>query len=222
MSVGSAASLSAGLALAPMPAAAQASEQTRIVQQALADGGYQPGDIDGLYGDMTKAAIEAFQRDAGLAVTGQITPGLVQQLTNPQPREIEITGKSGCFVLSPNPRPQETVEWDGACVSGRPDGEGTMVWRFRRNGAEAISSLRGTLVQGRVNGRAVYLAPDGSEYDGDWVDGKPNGQGAFRSAQGYVYEGGWRNGLPHGQGRWDSGVGDVFEGRWVDGSPDRS
>jgi len=40
------------------------------VQQALQDQGYFNGDVDGLFGPATGAAIEAYQSDKGLAVTG--------------------------------------------------------------------------------------------------------------------------------------------------------
>ncbi len=40
------------------------------VQQALRDQGYFDGDVDGLLGPATGAALEAYQRDKGLKVTG--------------------------------------------------------------------------------------------------------------------------------------------------------
>lgn len=50
------------------------------VQQDLANDGYYQGPIDGVIGPGTRAAIAAFQRDNGLAVTGTITPGLLNLL----------------------------------------------------------------------------------------------------------------------------------------------
>ncbi len=43
------------------------------VQQALADAGYDPGNIDGELGPQSKSAIAKFQRENGLTVTGRIT-----------------------------------------------------------------------------------------------------------------------------------------------------
>ena len=43
------------------------------VQQALANAGYDPGQIDGELGPQSKSAIASFQRENGLAVTGRIT-----------------------------------------------------------------------------------------------------------------------------------------------------
>lgn len=50
------------------------------LQRALAQAGYNPGPADGLMGPGTRAAIEAFQRDQGLSVTGTPTAALYQAL----------------------------------------------------------------------------------------------------------------------------------------------
>jgi peptidoglycan hydrolase-like protein with peptidoglycan-binding domain len=50
------------------------------VQEALNDLGYEAGPEDGRFGRQTASAIRAFQRDHGLAVTGEISPPLVRRL----------------------------------------------------------------------------------------------------------------------------------------------
>ena len=50
------------------------------VQAALARQGYYQGPIDGIVGPGTRSAIAGYQRDNGLAVTGTITNGLVNDL----------------------------------------------------------------------------------------------------------------------------------------------
>ena len=50
------------------------------VQAALARQGYYQGPIDGIVGPGTRSAIAGYQRDNGLAVTGTITDGLVNNL----------------------------------------------------------------------------------------------------------------------------------------------
>lgn len=47
-----------------------AQETMQKVQQALKDQGHYAGAVDGFFGRKTQAALEAFQRDSGLAVTG--------------------------------------------------------------------------------------------------------------------------------------------------------
>jgi N-acetylmuramoyl-L-alanine amidase len=45
-------------------------EQTKLVQQQLANFGYYDGKIDGFYNDTTKEAITEFQKDKGINATG--------------------------------------------------------------------------------------------------------------------------------------------------------
>ncbi|MDX2102141.1 MAG: peptidoglycan-binding protein [Alphaproteobacteria bacterium] len=52
----------------------------RRVQQALTALGLNPGPVDGVDGPRTQAAVSAYQRQAGLPVTGRITRSLVQRL----------------------------------------------------------------------------------------------------------------------------------------------
>jgi uncharacterized protein YceK len=55
-------------------------KMVREIQQRLTDRGYEPGPIDGLFGGKTRAAIQAFQRDKGLAPDGQATHQLLEAL----------------------------------------------------------------------------------------------------------------------------------------------
>lgn len=59
---------------------AMGKEDVRRAQQLLAEQGYQPGPIDGIYGPRTKAAVERFEQARGLPVTGRITTGLIDRL----------------------------------------------------------------------------------------------------------------------------------------------
>jgi cytoskeletal protein RodZ len=44
------------------------------LQQALASAGYEPGSVDGSYGEQTAAAVTAFQQDNGLVADGVVGP----------------------------------------------------------------------------------------------------------------------------------------------------
>lgn len=48
----------------------------RLMQELLAELGYDPGPADGILGERTVAAVKAYQRNAGLTVDGQITESL--------------------------------------------------------------------------------------------------------------------------------------------------
>lgn len=52
----------------------------RGIQRHLAELGHLSGAVDGIYGPQTKAAIERFQKAAGLDVTGRPSPALLAQL----------------------------------------------------------------------------------------------------------------------------------------------
>ena len=77
---------------------------TRSIQQQLTERGLQPGPIDGIAGDNTRRAIEAFERQQGLSVTGQISPSLAQQLAGAQRRTPPAQP-----ALTPAPQPSPTT-----------------------------------------------------------------------------------------------------------------
>lgn len=52
----------------------------RRVQSALRERGYDVGPVDGVYGPRTANALQSFQEDAGLAVTGTVTSELLAAL----------------------------------------------------------------------------------------------------------------------------------------------
>jgi peptidoglycan hydrolase-like protein with peptidoglycan-binding domain len=58
----------------PMPAETGMSEaQRRQVQEALSRLGYYQGDVDGIFGRLTRDAIRRFQKDIGAEATGRLT-----------------------------------------------------------------------------------------------------------------------------------------------------
>jgi len=63
----------------PRPAQ-QWSQLTLDVQNALTALGYDPGPVDGLFGPRTRAAIEIFERERELRVTGNVSSELLAQL----------------------------------------------------------------------------------------------------------------------------------------------
>ena len=50
------------------------------LQSQLAARGYDPGPIDGMMGERTRAAIRAYQRDRQMSVDGQVSQALVASL----------------------------------------------------------------------------------------------------------------------------------------------
>lgn len=76
------------------------SKATSAIQRKLAEIGYEPGPLDGVLGNMTRAAIMAYQYDNGLRVTGVASETLLRNM---------IFGVSGVNADSDNtPVPDET------------------------------------------------------------------------------------------------------------------
>ncbi len=55
------------------------------IQKKLADLGYNPGQLDGIWGQKTKEAVKAFQRDNGLAASGEIDQATKAKLDSKTP-----------------------------------------------------------------------------------------------------------------------------------------
>ena len=65
------------------------SQRVLAVQRALGDFGYGPLKATGVYGPETVAAIERFERERKLPVSGQITPRLMRELAALTGRPLE-------------------------------------------------------------------------------------------------------------------------------------
>jgi MORN repeat len=117
----------------------------------------------------------------------------------------------GCKVWNPNPQPNETVRWSGACANGFAHGRGAAQW-FRGN--LPFESDEGEWREGRQTGFGSQVWPSG-RYDGEIIDGMPNGRGTL-IFQGVRYEGEVRDGKPNGIGTLSNAAGTV-RGFWKEG-----
>ena len=98
--------IGAGVVLAQVretPVDAMAPQQRlayiRGIQEALATHGYAPGPADGVIGPRTVRAIEAYQGDAGLAVTGRATKELLDHLKFARPEVTRGGGRPALDLL---------------------------------------------------------------------------------------------------------------------------
>ncbi len=145
----------------------------------------------------------------------QATPPGAPQKQAVSPVEVHwLQDKRGCKFANPTPKPNESVTWSGACADGYMQGKGVL--QFSADGKPG-ARYEGTLTKGRLTGRGVLRAPDGSTYDGDWVDGKQDGYGAYTAADGSRYEGAWTAGQPDGPGSYRPAKGEPIRGVWENG-----
>lgn len=73
----------------PLAALIAPSQQMLAVQRSLADYGYGPLKASGVYDPATKAAIEKFERDRRLPVTGVLSADLIRELSAVTGRPLE-------------------------------------------------------------------------------------------------------------------------------------
>ena len=83
------------------------SQTTLEVQRLLSELGYSPGPIDGLYGEKTKTAIKAYQRDAEATIDGTVSDALLRSLRQEKTVERVATDSK---ILETVPEREAVVE----------------------------------------------------------------------------------------------------------------
>ena len=121
---------------------------TTTLQQALADGGYYEGEVDGVYGPETVAAVEALQKANGLPQTGTLDKATEQALRD------ELAAKGGAAAqqeTASTAAVQQTLKlagyWDGP-VDGQWTDELT-------DALEALQEDLGVEVTGTVDAATI-------------------------------------------------------------------
>lgn len=92
-------------------------DQVRQMQQALKDKGHDPGDIDGVMGAKTKAALKDFQKAEGLKETGMLDKDTKSKL-GMEGTKSSSTGTSGSPSASPATAPSTGGSTGGGTSSG--------------------------------------------------------------------------------------------------------
>lgn len=130
------------------------SQTITAIQKRLTESGYEPGPVDGVIGDMTRAAIMAYQHDRGLSVTGEGSSGLLKNM---------ILGDSvGETLQTASPSvPEETKTLVKAVQNaltklGYRPGQVDGVWgATTRKAIEKFELARKLDVKGRISGRLM-------------------------------------------------------------------
>ncbi|SMF36879.1 Uncharacterized conserved protein [Azospirillum oryzae] len=121
------------------------------------------------------------------------------------------TEGSDCRVWDQYPDRRKTIRWSGACPGGWGNGPGVLSWSYdgRYDG-----QVEGTLVDGRLEGRARVTWRDGRRLDGNFRDGLVSGQATHVWPDGRVYEGEWKDDRRTGFGTLTFPSGNKYVGRF--------
>lgn len=159
-------------------------ERRRLIsdlQTVLSERKLYTGAIDGLHGPLTERAIKAFQREAGLPVTGEPTSELLDRIKyQTMLTALENTGSPPVPVPKPKPKrlrssaeaaePQTTQTDASSGASGEPSPEATQDYAgeadFRRllktieHSADEHPARTATLDQGSTNATPASSPPE--------------------------------------------------------------
>jgi hypothetical protein len=91
----------------------------------------------------------------------------------------------------------ERMEWKGACVDGRPQGPGNLVW-FEKS--RKLREFEGELIDGYPEGKGRLGWENGKSYIGEFTRGAITGAGELRYPNGDRYDGPLLEDQPHGIG----------------------
>jgi len=153
---------------------------------------------------------------AGFAASQPTRPPLptVKMRAAPEHPGWSVDQRTGCWVWSAYPQPNETVHWSEGCgPDGKAAGRGVLERQFDGE----TERYEGDLRDGKPNGRGVETSGRGDRYEGGFRDGKWHGHGVLSWASGNRYEGAFRDGMQHGRGVLTWFNGDRYEGEWCDG-----
>lgn len=114
-------------------------------QKILAELGYNPGQIDGIWGRKTEKALQRFQRDSGLPVTGQLDDGTKQKLGL----------QKGTHVLGGQPEPEMVLIPAGAFLMGSTKEDAD--WVVKETGVEGWADLVKSDKRRKVYLKAFYI-----------------------------------------------------------------
>lgn len=68
-----------------------------------------------------------------------------------------------------------------------------------------------------MNGKGMFVWPDGRRFRGQYKKDKKEGYGVFEHTNGNKYVGNWQDGLQHGSGVFITADGSQHEGQWNKG-----
>lgn len=107
----------------------------------------------------------------------------------------------------------EIITWSGSRdADGYATGQGKLQWF--QNGKPG-NTYEGNMLDGKKNGKGIYIQTNGDRYEGDFVDDKRSGKGILTWTNGNRYEGDFVDGKRTGKGILTWSNGDRYDGEFV-------
>ena len=128
----------------------------RQAQLALAEDGFEPGEIDGVYGPQTARAVRGFQGESGLTADGIVGPATWAALVASEPTDLDRSaGEPEVILLASMSELEQLlplapvldsyrIPWRATSFEPREDDFGE--WIRERTGVLVIACLSPTLV----------------------------------------------------------------------------
>ena len=189
----------------------------RRLQACLKTLGFDPGGTDGMFSQVTRAAIREWQvsqghegEDAMGYFAADDADALLETCRTVAPKPtctpetasscwMETVEPAGCHIWNRQPQSEETITWSGECVDGKVSGRGEAQWRFRSAGLWETWTDVAEYEGGRVtDGRLVSSNSDGDVFEGSLVDEERHGHWVMRYSDGETWEGPLTEGDRHG------------------------
>ena len=113
------------------------------------------------------------------------------------------------YVTNVIPASQENIEkYEGPTINGKKEGKGLYIYQ---NGCKYEGYFRND----KKEGSGIFYYTNGDRYKGNFQDGNFHGKGTFYFNNGDRYEGEFINNKYSGKGKYFYHNGDRFEGQWL-------
>lgn len=209
-------------------------------QKALKRLGYDPGEIDGVWGARTSDAIKKFQKNSLLQLSGKLDKKTMERLglqSENRAGESKQASRytSSKFNIDPSGDLKGCVvgdcqngigifmysgkkRYDGQFRNGKPNGKGRFLYAEKPDNYFITKEYVGEVRNGMRHGRGgMYLHGSIPYYKGEFRNDKYHGQGYLILSSGGIYEGEFKNGERTGKGTLTLPSGTKCTGEFVDG-----
>ena len=106
-------------------------------------------------------------------------------------------------------RSPETTRYNGPRVNGKKEGKGVYIYQ---NGCRYEGYFRND----KKEGKGIFYYKNGDRYEGNFEDGNYEGNGIFYFNNGDRYEGQFERNKYSGRGKYYYHNGDIFDGYWME------